>query len=107
MAASVAVHHRFFIFSERIERVVEHAIHPFCVRTCSYRPAHHFAIKTVDYGRQIDLARRQVELKLGYLQYQSATSHLGCRIENFWQGDFQVPALFLRSKSCIVVAWLA
>lgn len=62
-AASVAVYHRFFIFSERIECVVEHAIHPFGVRTCSYRPAHHFAIKTVDYGRQIDLARRQVELR--------------------------------------------
>lgn len=62
MAASVAVYHRFFIFSERIERVVEHAIHQFRVRTFSYRPAHHFAIKTVDYGRQIDLALRQVEL---------------------------------------------
>lgn len=48
MAASVAMYHRSFIFAEGIKRFVERAIHQVCIRTCSYRPAHHFTIKTVD-----------------------------------------------------------
>lgn len=62
MAGSVAVYYRSFIFSERIDRIIKHTIHQFCIRTCAYRPALYCAIKTVNYWRQIDLACRKLEL---------------------------------------------
>lgn len=62
MAASVAVYHRSFMFSERIDRIIQHGIHQFCIRPCSYGPAHHLAIKTVNDWRQVDLAGRKLEL---------------------------------------------
>ncbi|MHC2599048.1 hypothetical protein ACVLVH_004731 [Kluyvera sp. 1366] len=65
MAVYVAVYHRPFMFSERIDRIIQHGIHQFCIRPCSYGPAHHFAIKTVDDWRQVDLAGRKLEL--GYI----------------------------------------
>lgn len=62
MATAVAVYYRCFCSPERIERIIEHGIHPRRVRARSNRPAHYLAIKTVDNRRQIDLTSRQMEL---------------------------------------------
>ncbi len=40
MATTIAVYHRFIMFVERIECVIEHRIHQRRVRACSYRPAY-------------------------------------------------------------------
>lgn len=63
MATTIAVYLRFVIFVERIECVIEHRIHQRRVRACSYRPAHHLAIKAVDNRRQIDFSSRKLELR--------------------------------------------
>lgn len=63
MATTIAVYHRFVIFGERIECVIEHRIHQRRVRACSYRPAHNMTIKAVDNRRQIDFSSRELELR--------------------------------------------
>ena len=62
MATTIAVYHRFIMFAERIECVIEHRIHQRRVRACSYRPAYN-AIKAVDNRRQIDFSSRKLELR--------------------------------------------
>lgn len=64
MVTTIAVYHRFVIFVERIECVIEHRIHQRRVRACSYRPAHYLTIKAVDNRRQIDISSRKLELRI-------------------------------------------
>lgn len=48
---------------ERLDRAIQHGVHKLGIRTCPDGPVDHEAIKAVVHGRQIHLARRQLELR--------------------------------------------